>query len=332
MTLLVLAIILMALVYDFLNGMNDAANSIATIVSTKVLSPFQAVAWAAFFNFAAMFIFGTQVADTIGKTLRPELATQYLVMASLGGAMIWVWVCTAYGLPISVSHALIGGIIGPGLAKYGLYEGGEMIFNPDKLMKIFIFIILAPLIGMIVGYLLMVAVKWTFRRSNPFRIDQFFRIMQLASSAAFSLGHGGNDAQKVMGIITVLLFSTGYITSMDVPGWVVIACYSAISLGTLLGGWKVIKTVGVDLTDLKPPSGFSAETAGAITLFGTAFAGIPASTTHTVTGAIMGVGVTSGFNSVKWGVAKKIVWAWILTIPFSALMGALIYMVISLFL
>jgi inorganic phosphate transporter, PiT family len=331
MTLLVLAIILLALAYDFLNGMNDAANSIATIVSTKVLSPFQAVAWAAFFNFAAMFIFGTQVADTIGKTLRPELATQYLILASLGGAMIWVWVCTAYGLPISVSHALIGGILGPGLAKYGLYESGEMIFNADKLMKIFIFIFLAPLIGMVVGYFLMVGVKWTFRQSNPFRIDQFFRVMQLASSAAFSLGHGGNDAQKVMGIITVLLFSTGNIASMDVPGWVVISCYSAISLGTLLGGWKVIKTVGVDLTDLKPPSGFSAETAGALTLFGTAFAGIPASTTHTVTGAIMGVGVTSGINSVKWGVAKKIIWAWILTIPFSAIMGALIYMVIALF-
>lgn len=331
MTILVVIIIIMALVYDFLNGMNDAANSIATVVSTKVLSPFAAVAWAAFFNFAAMFVFGTHVADTIGKTLRPELATQYLVFASLAGAMIWVWVCTNYGLPISVSHALIGGILGPGLAEYGLYEGGEMIFNPDKLFKIFIFIILAPLIGLLVGYFLMVAVKWIFRRSNPFRIDQFFRVMQLASSAAFSLGHGGNDAQKVMGIITVLLFSTGYITTMDVPGWVILACYTCISLGTLLGGWKVIKTVGIDLTDLKPPSGFSAETAGAITLFGTGFAGIPASTTHTVTGAIMGVGVTSGINSVKWGVAKKIVWAWILTIPAAALMGAIIYRIVKLF-
>ncbi len=332
MTLLVIGIIVIALAYDFLNGMNDAANSIATIVSTKVLSPYAAVAWAAFFNFAAMFIFGTHVADTIGKTLRPELATEYLVLASLSGAMIWVWVCTAYGLPISVSHALIGGILGPGLVKYGLYDGGEMIFNADKLIKIFIFIFLAPLIGMVVGYLLMVAVKWIFRKSNPFRIDQFFRIMQLVSSAAFSLGHGGNDAQKVMGIITVLLFSTGYISAMDVPNWVVIACYTSISLGTLLGGWKVIKTLGVDLTDLKPPSGFSAETAGAITLFGTAFAGIPASTTHTVTGAIMGVGVTNGINSVKWGMAKKIIWAWVLTIPASATMGALIYFVISFFL
>lgn len=332
MSVLVVSIILLALAYDFLNGMNDAANSIATVVSTKVLSPFAAVAWAAFFNFAAMFIFGTHVADTIGKTLRPELATQYLVLASLSGAMIWVWTCTAYGLPISVSHALIGGIIGPGLAKYGLYEGGEMIFDAGKLTKIFVFIFLAPLIGMVVGYLLMVSVKWIFRRSNPFRIDQFFRVMQLASSAAFSLGHGGNDAQKVMGIITVLLFSTGYIPSMDVPGWVVVLCYSAISLGTLLGGWKVIKTVGIDLTDLRPPSGFSAETAGAITLFGTGFAGIPASTTHTVTGAIMGVGVTGGVNSVKWGVARKIIWAWVLTIPASALMGALIYALISLFL
>ncbi len=332
MTLLVLGIIVIALAYDFLNGMNDAANSIATVVSTKVLSPFAAVAWAAFFNFAAMFIFGTHVADTIGKTLRPELATEYLILASLSGAMIWVWVCTAYGLPISVSHALIGGIIGPGLVKYGLYDNGELIFNAAKLLQIFIFIFLAPLIGLVIGYLMMVSVKWIFRRSNPFRIDQFFRIMQLVSSAAFSLGHGGNDAQKVMGIITVLLFSSGYISTMDVPTWVVIACYASISLGTLLGGWKVIKTMGVDLTDLKPPSGFSAETAGAITLFGTGFAGIPASTTHTVTGAIMGVGVTNGINSVKWGMAKKIIWAWVLTIPASAAMGALIYFVISFFL
>jgi PiT family inorganic phosphate transporter len=331
MTLLVVAIIVIALAYDFLNGMNDAANSIATIVSTKVLSPFAAVAWAAFFNFAAMFIFGTHVADTIGKTLRPELATQYLVLASLGGAIIWVWICTSYGLPISVSHALIGGILGPGLVEYGLYHEGQMIFDAAKLIKIGLFIILAPLIGMIVGYFLMIGVKWAFHRSNPFKVDQFFRVMQLVSSAAFSLGHGGNDAQKVMGIITVLLFSTGHISSMDVPIWVVIACYSVISLGTLLGGWKVIKTMGVDLTDLKPPSGFSAETAGAITLFGTGFAGIPASTTHTVTGAIMGVGVTSGVNSVKWNVANKIVGAWVLTIPSSAAMAALIYSLVSLF-
>ena len=331
MTLLVVAIIVIALAYDFLNGMNDAANSIATVVSTKVLSPFAAVAWAAFFNFAAMFIFGTHVADTIGKTLRPELATQYLVLASLGGALIWVWVCTSYGLPISVSHALIGGILGPGLVEYGLYEGGEPVFDVDRITKIFIFIFLAPLIGMVIGYFLMIGVKWAFRRSNPFKVDQFFRVMQLVSSAAFSLGHGGNDAQKVMGIITVLLFSTGNISSMDVPQWVVIACYSAIALGTLLGGWKVIKTMGVDLTDLKPPSGFSAETAGAITLFGTGFAGIPASTTHTVTGAIMGVGVTSGVTSVKWNVANKIVGAWVLTIPASAAMAALIYAVVRMF-
>ena len=331
MTLLVVAIIVIALAYDFLNGMNDAANSIATVVSTKVLSPFAAVAWAAFFNFAAMFIFGTHVADTIGKTLRPELATQYLVLASLGGALIWVWVCTSYGLPISVSHALIGGILGPGLVEYGLYEGGEPVFDVDRITKIFIFIFLAPLIGMVIGYFLMIGVKWAFRRSNPFKVDQFFRVMQLVSSAAFSLGHGGNDAQKVMGIITVLLFSTGNISSMDVPQWVVIACYSAIALGTLLGGWKVIKTMGVDLTDLKPPSGFSAETAGAITLFGTGFAGIPASTTHTVTGAIMGVGVTSGVNHVKWNVANKIIGAWVLTIPASGAMAALIYAVVRMF-
>lgn len=332
MTLLVVAIIVIALAYDFLNGMNDAANSIATIVSTKVLSPFAAVAWAAFFNFAAMFIFGTHVADTIGKTLRPELATEHLVLASLLGALIWVWVCTAYGLPISVSHSLIGGILGPGLVEYGLFEEGKMIFDGSKLLKIGIFIFLAPLIGMVIGYFLMVGVKWAFRRSNPFKVDQFFRVMQLVSSAAFSLGHGGNDAQKVMGIITMLLISAELLpVDADVPSWVVLACYSAISLGTLLGGWKVIKTMGVDLTDLKPPSGFSAETAGAITLFGTGFAGIPASTTHTVTGAIMGVGVTSGVNHVKWNVANKIIGAWVLTIPASGAMAALIYAVVRMF-
>ncbi|HRW76202.1 MAG: inorganic phosphate transporter [Lewinellaceae bacterium] len=337
MTVLVIAIILIALAYDFLNGMNDAANSIATIVSTKVLTPFAAVAWAAFFNFAAIFIFGTHVADTIGKIVRPladqgvtsEVA-QLLVLCSLLGAIVWVFLCTQYGLPISVSHALIGGMLGPALVEFGLYYQGDIVFDSDKVIKIFLFIFLAPLIGMVVGYLIMVAVQWIFRRSNPFKVDQFFRVMQLVSSAAFSLGHGGNDAQKVMGIITILLFSTGTISELAVPTWVMLLCYAAISLGTLLGGWKVIRTLGVNLTDLKPPGGFSAETAGAFTLFGTAFAGIPASTTHTVTGAIMGVGVTRGVNAVKWGTAKNILWAWVMTIPAAATMGALSYYLLHL--
>lgn len=338
MLVLVVVIVVIAVAYDFLNGMNDAANSIATIVSTKVLSPFAAVAWAAFFNFAAMFIFGTHVADTMGKMIRPLASqevpvdiAQLLVLCSLLGAIIWVFLCTHYGLPISVSHALIGGMLGPALVQFGLYHNGEIVFNSEKVILIFIFIFLAPLIGMVVGYLIMVLVLWIFRKANPFKVDQFFRVMQLASSAAFSLGHGGNDAQKVMGIITILLFSTGQIAALEVPVWVMILCYSAISMGTLLGGWRVIRTLGVNLTDLKPPGGFSAETAGAFTLFGTAFAGIPASTTHTVTGAIMGVGVTKGVNAVKWGTATNILWAWVLTIPASAGMGAIAYFVVSLF-
>jgi inorganic phosphate transporter, PiT family len=331
MLTIVIITIVIALAYDFLNGMNDAANSIATIVSTRVLSPRNAVLWAAFFNFAAMFLFGTHVADTIGKIINPKLVDQYLVITGLSGALIWVYFCTHFGLPISVSHALIGGMLGPALFKYGLYENGELVFHGEKIFKTFIFIFLAPLIGMLVGYLIMVLTLWFVRKKSPQKVDNFFRVMQLVSSAAFSLGHGGNDAQKVMGIITVLLFSTGYIPAMEVPFWVVILCYTTIGMGTLVGGWKVIRTLGVGLTHLKPIGGFCAETAGAITLFGTGFAGIPASTTHTVTGAIMGVGVTKRFSAVRWGVANNIVAAWMLTIPAACAMSALVYFLVSFF-
>ena len=331
MLTIVIVIVALAFLYDFLNGMNDAANSIATVVSTRVLKPYQAVLWAAFFNFAAIWFFGTKVADTIGKIVHPHLVNHYIVMGGLIGAGIWVYFCTHFGMPISVSHSLIGGMIGAAMAEYGVYDGGELIFHQEKLIKIVLFIFLAPLIGWLVGFLLMISTLWLCRRMNPYRADKFFRVMQLISSAAFSIGHGANDAQKVMGVITVLLFATGYISAMNVPVWVEISCYSMISLGTLIGGWRVIKTLGVGLTHLRPIGGFSAETAGAITLFGTAAAGIPASTTHTITGAITGVGMVKGFSAVKWGVAGNIVVAWLLTIPAAALMSALTYWVIKLF-
>lgn len=332
MTVLVIVIIGIALAYDFLNGMNDAANSIATVVSTRVLTPFQAVLWAAFFNYAAIWIFGTQVANTIGKIIRPDLVTPYLILAGLLGAGIWVFVCTQFGLPISVSHALIGGIIGPALVEYGIYEGGELVFHGEKLLKTCLFIFLAPIIGLIIGYILIILTYWTCRRMNPGKVDFAFRGLQLISSAAFSVGHGSNDAQKTMGIILVLLYSTGNLQDMsEVPQWVKISCYLMISLGTMLGGWRVIKTMGMRLTHLKPVGGFSAETAGALTLFGTAMAGIPASTTHTITGAIMGVGMSRRFSAVKWGVAGNIMAAWIFTIPAACGMAMLTYWIIHFF-
>ncbi len=332
MTPLVIVIIAVALLYDFLNGMNDAANSIATVVSTRVLTPFQAVLWAAFFNFSAIWLFGTQVADTVGKIVRPELATPYLVLGGLLGAGLWVVVCTYFGLPISVSHALIGGMIGPALFEYGLYVDGEFVFHAEKLMKTVVFIFLAPVIGLVLGYFLILATYWLCRKMNPSRIDGVFHGLQLLSSAAFSIGHGSNDAQKTMGIIVVLLYSTGQQDTMgEIPLWVKVSCYLMISLGTMIGGWRVIKTMGMRLTHLKPVGGFCAETAGAITLFGTAVAGIPASTTHTITGSIMGVGMSRRFSAVKWGVAGNIMTAWVLTIPAAALMSMLSYMIIRWF-
>lgn len=327
MLTLAVIIIIVALVYDFLNGMNDAANSIATIVSTRVLTPKAAVVWAAFFNFAAIFIFGLHVANTIGKGIvQPETISQFTILASLLGAGAWVLICTLIGLPISVSHALIGGLIGPALLL-----GGTGALVASGIFKILLFIVLSPLIGFILGYFLMVGTLWVCRALPPQKVDGFFRVMQLVSSAFFSLGHGGNDAQKTMGIMAMSLYAAGYIDHFHVPFWVVISAYTAIALGTLIGGQKVIKTLGVGLTDLKPMGGFSAETAGALTLAGTAMLGIPVSTTHTVTGAIMGVGVTRRLSAIKWGTALNIVLAWIFTIPFAALVSMLVYWIMSWF-
>lgn len=329
MDLLTISIIFLALLFDFLNGMNDAANSIATVVSTRVLSPKIAVAWAAFFNFVAAFGFGVHVANTIGKGIvHPEIVNEWMILSTLVGAIIWTHICTKYGIPISVSHALIGGLAGSAIIKAGfasLYFSG--------LFKVIIFIFLSPIIGFVLGSLIMIGVNWLFRNSNVKKVDRFFRIGQLLSSAAFGLGHGTNDAQKTMGIIAILLYTGGYLgPEFYVPFWVVLIAHTAIGLGTLAGGWKVIRTMGIKLTHLKPIGGFSAETAGAFVLIGTALGGIPVSTTHTIAGGIMGVGSTRRMSAVRWGIAGKIVWAWILTIPVSAIGGAIAYYIISLFL
>jgi PiT family inorganic phosphate transporter len=329
MNVIVIICIVIALLFDFLNGMNDAANSIATIVSTKVLSPVVAIFWAAFFNFVAVFFFGVHVATTIGKGIvNPSIVNEYVILAALIGSIIWVYTCTHFGLPISVSHALIGGLIGPALIK-----GGTAVLIFTGINKIFLFILLSPLIGILLGFLIMALTMFAFRKSSPRRVDSVFRILQLVSSAIFSIGHGSNDAQKTMGIITVLLFSTGNIGSeFYVPHWVIFSCYSAIALGTLSGGWRVIKTLGLGLTQLKPVQGFCAETAGALTIIGSTFAGIPVSTTHTITGSIMGVGLTRGKSAIRWKAATNIVIAWILTIPGTMILSGSIYYLISLFL
>ncbi|MEI6766911.1 MAG: inorganic phosphate transporter [Bacteroidota bacterium] len=329
MLTLVIITIAIALLFDLLNGMNDAGNSIATIVATRVLPPKLAVLWAAFFNFIAFLVFGVHVASTIGNgIIHPEVlkGDPYCVLAALMGAILWVWFCQRNGLPNSVSHALIGGLIGPALIKGGL----SAVFLPG-LIKIAIFIVLAPLLGFIIGYFFMILTMLIWGKVPPAKVDRFYRIMQLVSSAGFSLGHGGNDAQKTMGIIAALLFSTGYLTgAFYVPLWVVLSAHLCIALGTLFGAWKVIKTLGHGLTNLKPVHGFVAETSGALTLFGATMLGIPVSTTHTITGAIMGVGVTRRFSAVKWEVAGSIITAWILTIPMTILFSAGIYWMIKL--
>jgi inorganic phosphate transporter, PiT family len=326
---IVIIVIVIALMFDFLNGMADAGNSIATVVSTKVLPPLIAVIWAAFFNFAAVFFFGVHVATTIGKGIVDvSVITEYVILAALIGAVIWVFTCVQLGLPISVSHSLIGGLIGP-----ALIVGGKGALISSGIIKITVFIVLSPVLGMVMGYLFMTLTMVIFRRQAPMKVDHLFRGLQLVSSAIFSIGHGSNDAQKTMGIISLLLFSTGRIgPEFHIPYWVIIACYSAISLGTLFGGWKVIKTLGLSLTDLKPVHGFCAETAGAITIIGTSLAGIPVSTTHTITGSIMGVGMTRRLSAVRWVVAQKIVIAWVLTIPGAMVISSGVYFVISLFL
>ncbi len=319
---LVLTIILLALLFDFINGMNDAANSIATVVSTRVLSPRVAVFWAAFFNVVAAFGFSLHVATTIGKgVIDVSIVDHYLILSALLGAIAWSHFCTHYGLPISVSHALIGGLIGAAIPKAGF---NALIL--EGIFKIALFIVLSPLLGMIFGYISMVLVLWLFRKSTPAAVDRGFRVGQLLSSAAYSLGHGTNDAQKTMGIIALTLYTAGLLgPTFYIPTWVIFAAHGAIGLGTYLGGWKVVRTMGMKLTSLRPVHGFCAETSSAIILFGTAAAGIPVSTTHTIAGAIMGVGATRRVSAVRWGIAGNIVWAWILTIPASAILAGFVF-------
>jgi PiT family inorganic phosphate transporter len=323
--LLVALIIAVALVFDFINGFHDAANSIATVVSTRVLTPMQAVAWAAFFNFVAAFGFGVQVARTVGKgVVQSTVVDQWVILGALTGAIAWNLITWYYGIPSSSSHALIGGFAGAALAKAGW---GALI--PSGLLKIAVFIVLAPVIGMVLGFALMVATLWIFRRTRPSRVDKLFRRLQLLSAAFYSLGHGTNDAQKTMGIIAILLFSSGYLgPEFYVPFWVVLAAHAAMALGTMAGGWRIVKTMGMKLTKLRPVGGCCAETAGAVMLIGTAVGGIPVSTTHTITGSIMGVGAVQRFSAVRWGLAGHIVWAWILTIPLSGALAALTWLVL----
>ena len=323
--LLVAFIIAVALVFDYINGFHDAANSIATVVSTRVLTPMQAVAWAAFFNFVAAFGFGVQVAKTVGKgVVQPAVVDQWVILGALTGAIAWNLITWYYGIPSSSSHALIGGFAGAAVAKAGW---GALI--PSGLLKITVFIVLAPVIGMILGFALMVATLWIFRGVRPSRVDALFRRLQLVSAAFYSLGHGTNDAQKTMGIIAILLFSGGYLgPEFYVPFWVVLAAHAAMALGTMSGGWRIVKTMGMRLTKLRPVGGFCAETAGAVMLIGTAIGGIPVSTTHTITGSIMGVGATQRLSAVRWGLGARIVWAWILTIPLSGIIAAVTWFVL----
>jgi PiT family inorganic phosphate transporter len=316
----VIIIILLALFFDFLNGMNDAANSIATVVSTRVLTPRLAVLWAAFFNLVAAFFFGVHVATTIGKgVVDPGIIDAVLILATLIAAIVWTFLCTQLGLPISVSHALVGGLVGAGIAKAGF---SALVLS--GLLKIAIFIALAPLMGTLLGYIYMVAVYWICRRCPPQMVNKWFRRLQLVSAAAYSLGHGTNDAQKTMGIISVLLFSTGYMKGdFHVPFWIVISCHMVIALGTLLGGWRVIETLGMKMTKLRSVHGFCAETAAATSILVSTAGGIPVSTTHTITGSIIGVGATTKLSAIRWGIAYRVIWAWLLTIPGTALVAFL---------
>ncbi len=314
-------IIAVALVFDFLNGFHDAANSIATVVSTRVLSPQKAVLWAAFFNFVAAFVLGTHVAKTLGAGMIDlKVVTHEVVLAGLTGAITWNLITWYYGIPVSSSHALIGGYAGAAMAK-----AGPAAILAAGWVKTLQFIVLAPLIGAVLGFTLMVSVTWIFRRWSPFRLDQLFRRLQLLSAGFYSLGHGGNDAQKTMGIITGTLVASGHLDKFEVPLWVVLISHAAIAFGTMFGGWRIVKTMGTKITKLQPFGGFCAETSGALTLVGATLWGIPVSTTHTITGAIMGVGATRRLSAVKWGVAGRIVWAWVLTIPLAAAVSAVSY-------
>ncbi|MCX7202977.1 MAG: inorganic phosphate transporter [Burkholderiales bacterium] len=320
---LLVFLVLLALAFDFMNGFHDAANSIATVVSTGVLKPYQAVAWAALFNVLAIAIFELKVAATVGKGIvDPQVIDHQVIFGALMGALAWNIITWWFGIPSSSSHALIGGMIGATLAKAGVNA-----LIGSGILKVAIFIVVSPLLGLTLGALLMVAVAWICRNAVPRRADRWFRRLQLISSALYSLGHGSNDAQKTMGIIWLLLISAGATTTDHLPMWVVISCYLALGFGTLFGGWRIVKTMGQKITKLNPAGGFCAETGGAMTLFIASSAGIPVSTTHTITGAIVGVGSAQKFSAVRWGLASNIVWAWVLTIPAAALMAALAWAV-----
>jgi inorganic phosphate transporter, PiT family len=321
----VIMLVVLALLFDFMNGFHDAANSIATVVSTGVLKPSQAVLFAAFFNVVALFVFHLSVAATIGKGIvQPGVVDQHVVFGALVGAISWNFITWFYGIPSSSSHALIGGIVGAVLAK----AGASKLIGAG-ILKTVAFVFVSPLLGFLLGSLMMVAVVWVCRRSSPLRVDNWFRRLQLVSAGLYSLGHGGNDAQKTIGIIWMLLIASGYVQASDKmpPSWVIWSCYLAIGLGTMFGGWRIVKTMGQRITKLKPVGGFCAETGGAMTLFIATGLGIPVSTTHTITGAIVGVGSVRNASAVRWGVAGNIVWAWIFTIPASALVAAGAYWV-----
>jgi PiT family inorganic phosphate transporter len=316
-------LVVLALLFDFMNGFHDAANSIATVVSTGVLKPSQAVVFAAFFNFVAIFIFHLSVAATVGKGIvQPGVVDVNVVFGALTGAIVWNVITWYYGIPSSSSHALIGGIVGAVIAKAGT---GALLSS--GIIKTVLFIFVSPLLGYLLGSLMMVLVANIFRRTRPLKVDKWFRRLQLVSAGAYSLGHGGNDAQKTIGIIWMMLIATGYATAADKapPTWVIISCYLAIGLGTMFGGWRIVKTMGQKITKLKPVGGFCAETGGAMTLFLATALGIPVSTTHTITGAIVGVGSTQRASAVRWGVAGNIIWAWVLTIPASAFVAGIAY-------
>ncbi|MEO5997930.1 MAG: inorganic phosphate transporter [Chitinophagaceae bacterium] len=337
MTFLVI-IIIFALVFDFINGFHDSANSIATIVSTKVLTPFQAVVWAAIFNFAAFFISKYlvgefKIGNTIAKSVNEGFVTQEVIFAGLIAAICWNLLTWWFGIPSSSSHTLLGGFMGAALAHAGaLSKNGIDVINYEKVIPTFLFIFLAPVIGMVIAFMITVIIVNVCRKSMPHKADKWFRRLQLVSSALFSLGHGGNDAQKVMGIIAVAMVAAGQLDDiMNIPNWVPFSCFAAMGLGTMSGGWKIVKTMGTRITKVTPLEGVAAETAGAVTLFLTEHLGIPVSTTHTITGAIIGVGATKRLSAVRWGVTVNLLWAWILTIPVSAVLAAIVYYILKIF-
>lgn len=315
-------LVVVALVFDFLNGFHDAANSIALMVSTRLLTPQAAVVWAAFFNLVAFLFFGLHVADTVGKgIISKDVIDNAVICGALGGAISWNLITWWFGIPSSSSHALVGGLVGAGVAKAG---SGAIVAK--GLIKTSLAIILSPLFGMLLALILMVMVLWLFRKSSPYPVERRFNKLQFISSSLYSLGHGGNDAQKTMGIIAVLLYANGYLQGdFHVPFWVVISCQIAMGLGTLFGGWRIVRTMGMGITRIRPSGGFCAQTSGAIALFIATGLGIPVSTTHTITGAIIGVGLSRRVSAVRWGVAARIVWAWVLTIPCAGLIAALCY-------